>query len=96
MAKGRNNQGQQQRQRGGLEEVYGEEDARGARLTPARKNLLTFLIVIPCVMLFFYATGMWDVRIVDGKALTDNLDDIVTAVSLMIGIFTVIIIQVFM
>lgn len=91
---------QKNQQRGGPGRLDNQQqmntESQSGKLTSGKKALLTFMIVIPCIFLFFYATGMWDVSIVDGIAIRDDLDDIATAIAICIGIFAVIIVNLFL
>lgn len=87
----------QQQQRSLAQKSRESEDRfREEGLTSGRKLLLTVMVVVPAVLAFFYATGIWDVHIVDGRVIRDNVDDIVSAIAIADAFFAVIIINTFL
>ena len=94
MSKKKNQQQQQRQSLSGQGQGF-EEELRPP-LTDGKKFLLTVMILIPSVFLFFYATGMWDVAVENGRIIRDTMDDIAVAVSLCIAIFAIIIVNTFL
>lgn len=88
---------QQQQQRQGLSGQQGFEEELRPPLSDGKKFLLTLLILIPSIFLFFYSTGMWEVEVLkDGRIVRDSLDDIAVAMSIMFGLFGIIIVNTFL
>lgn len=56
--------------------------------------VLNITFVLPVVMLFLYVTGIWDITIIDGKVVRDDLDNIVVSFCLFAGIGGIIILNV--
>ena len=95
MSKKKNQQNQQRQSLSGQGQGF-EEELRPP-LSDGKKFLLTLLILIPSTFLFFYATGMWEVQVLqDGRIVRDSLDEIAVAMSICFGLFGIIIVNTFL
>lgn len=49
------------------------------------KGVLNVTFILPIIMLFMYSTGMWSVKVVDGQAVKDGLDNIIVSFCIFAG-----------
>lgn len=89
-----NKQNQQRSMRQKSGDYEGEIERKG--ISDSESALLTILGLVPCLLCFFYATGMWEVTIKNGVAIRDGVDDIAVALAICFGIFQIVVINVFL
>jgi len=72
------------------------EGTKEEGLSDGKKALLTLMAIGPCILLFFYGTGMWSVEVVEGSAILDTADNFATTAAVAVGFFHIIIINAFL
>ena len=90
-----------QKQKQGAQSLHnmsrGERDDEDhGKLSDGKKLLLTFMVLIPCIICFAYGSGMWSVKMEDGIAMLDRVDDFSAVVGVFFGVFAIIIINLFL